>query len=236
MNSTATRISFILMALAIILLAAAAGFLYVELDRTQASLQETEAQLQQESATLAATEVTLEGTQATLVSTEGTLEATQVTLASTEGTLEATQATLASTEGTLEATQATLASTEGTLEATQATLASTKGTLEATQVTLASTKGTLEATQVKLDAETQRSATLGRELRALQGLVGTKHSLEASITAAETERNRLREEITSLRSQVAIIPSPYKDEVACTGSMEPVITCLDRGHLPPNNR
>lgn len=131
--------------------------------------------------------------------------------------------------------QSSLAATREELGQTEAELATSEGALATTESELAETEDTLATTQEELKSEKAAVATVAHELRSLQALVGSKdqlesdlETLEADVARVQEQIARVREEIRELVAQRAIIPKPYKDEVACTGSMEPAITCLDR--------
>ena len=154
------------------------------------------------------------------------------------GTVEATKATLAQTETELTETQADLKETADTLEATQGTLTSTKATLMETQESLAETEDSLEA-------QTALNVRLGKENSNLQAdKAGLEDSLETltdrydDLVARVGTKNQLNDDIDDLRSEIRRLEEQRRPLVLspgdtgrggflCTGSMEPVITCLD---------
>lgn len=186
--------------------------------------------------------VTLSNVSTELDSTKATLQSTTDTLAQEQAANAALQGQNASLEGNL--TQAI--ADNATLAQANAGLAQDKAVVEANlddaldavdewsaaytekELVLAAVNDVLAQTRSNL-------ASAESDLADLQVLVGRKDQVEAElmwldgrVDSSTEELEGLEAEIARLQAQVAIIPKPYADEIACTGSMEPAITCLDR--------
>ena len=204
-----------------VLVAAGGGWLYSELDSTRSSLRETEAHLRLESATL--------------TTTRGDLSATVVQLNDTLATLGQTRTDL----GAERLTRDRLQEDKTVLVAEKASLtrflqdANTEiATLEASNTTL----------RVDLDVavgrKEQLTSALAVEVTEHTETIAALFSLEVEheeltetashLIALYGDVEALEREIGSLQEQRRpLLLKTERNELACTGSMEPKLTCLD---------
>ena len=170
----------------------------------------------------------LADTQADLTAEQGARANVEDELADTQADLTAEQEARANVEDELADTQADLtaeqevrADVEDELADTQADLTAEQEVRADVEDELADTQADLTAEQRKATAAESRAATAAAELRTFQQTVGSLESIQAEIRRLEEERRPL-------------IPDKYTYSPVCTGSMEPVITCLDNVTLLNN--
>ena len=164
--------------------------------------------------TLDATEEAKAGVEAELATTHGELAATEDAKAGVEAELATTEEELAATEDAKAGVEAELATTEEELAATEDAKAGVEAELATTEEELAATKEDVTAAEKAKAAAESRAASAAAELRTLQETIGSLESIQAEIRRLEEARRPL-------------IPDISTDDLVCTGSMEPVITCLD---------
>ena len=211
------RIFIALAVLAVMLAATGGGYLYAELDRTTTTLRST-------TATLRETTETLRTTETHLGTTREHLEDRTATLQETNGVLAQRSADLAAERSVSNQLQQDKTALTGSLDT--ATAENTTLTVD-----LATAEGAKRQLQGELSTATARVESLRTEKmdveerhRALEGAAGTVTNLEGRV-------KDLQEELDALRSQRRpLILAKDREESSgfkCTGSMEPVVTCLD---------
>lgn len=135
-----------------------------------------------------------------------------------------------------------LADTEDDLTALRSNHESLAETLVATEQALASAEEQRDRANDDLEAEREERGELQSDLdnltadyneiesqhQELSEAVDSLERLQANIETARTEISTLHEEIALLRSErEPLIVESYRNTFACTGSMEPAISCLD---------
>ncbi len=83
----------------------------------------------------------------------------------------------------------------------------------------------------------EKLASKGKEYDALSSAVGTLEGVKSQVSGLQQQVQSLNGDITQLQAQRApLIVESYKVGFACTGSMEPKITCLDEATWLSNLR
>ena len=201
------------------------------LDVTTSALRESSADLEGEQALnvrLAEENISLQNESARLASSLAVLQDRHSSLLQTADVnktlLEDTRAELQVTKSILKETGDTLADTQNTLADTQDTLVRNNNALE-TQTTL---NARLDMENDDLRHEYQglqnRLETLTSQYDDLTAQAGTKEQLEAQAEELRIEIGRLEQ----MRQPLILDPGDsVRSGFLCTGSMEPVISCLD---------
>ena len=199
-----------------------------ELATTSDRLESTEDELESTTEALTATTGELATTSDRLESTEDELESTTEALTATTGELATTSDRLESTEDELESTTEALTATTGELATTSDRLESTEDELESTTEALTATTGELATTSDRLDATERELATTSTQLAGKELELSDLVAQAGTVEALRTQQADLQAEIAELKAQrTPLIPQTHVDGFACTGSMEPVITCMD---------
>ena len=208
-------------AIVAVFVAAGGGWLYGELARTQSSLRTTEAHLHQESATLVATQDDLYTTVVRLNDTIATLSQTQEDL----GAERLTRNRLQEDKTALVADNAALT---GSLRAANTENAA----LTEANASLTDDLAVAEVRETQLETRLATEAAAHTETKTVLASLEAEHA-EVTKTANEFialygDVEALRREIASLREQRRpLLLKTQRDALACTGSMEPKLTCLD---------
>ena len=221
----------------VLLMLAGAGYLYVELD--------------QRTATLADTKTTLSDTRVVLQRTDQSLAAQVAQNADLQQANNSLQSEKAATE---EANTTLTANLEDALDAIdewQMALADRDAELSTANSELERTESELAETAVKLTLSRNSLNALTAEHRALQSSYGALLTTEATlrqsyntlaqqsgdVESLQDKAQALREEIAELEvRRRPLILSVGRSAFACTGSMEPKITCLDEATWVDNPR
>lgn len=247
------RMLMVAAAFAVILVATAAGWLFTQLDRAQASLQATEAQLQQESASLTDTRNDLRSTITLLNDTLSALTQTKGALVEerlTRNQLQQDKAALTADKAILLQEKAALTISLDTATANNVILAADLAAALATNVSLTTDLAAAETHTTQLTADLTAAEVRETGLAvALQSahdrnlvLTNTNIQLRADYQTLETMAgtvDQLRQQTENLETEIADLEERRKPlilgprntavrEFACTGSMEPAITCLDK--------
>ena len=163
-----------------------------------------------------------------LADTQADLTTEQQARADVEDELTDTQADLTAEQQAKAFVEDELADTQADLTTEQQAKADVEDELADEQVAradaeeqLADTQADLTAEQRRANAAESRATTIAAELQTLQDAVGALESIQAEIRRLEEERRPL-------------IPDRHSYSPRCTGSMEPVITCLDNVTLLNN--
>ena len=188
-----------------------------QLEATTEGLEHTEAVLDSTAQELGSTKEELDNTAHELTETSEEMASTIDQLGVTTEELDTKTQELDATAAERDATAAELDSTAGTLASTTGELEATQDELEATSGRLASTSGQLDSTEQELAVTLAKRDVLGEQLRVIRVRVGNLEEVETRLAKIEA----LIEERTPL------IPETGVDSFACTGGMEPKITCLD---------
>ena len=228
----------------LLVLAGIAGLviLVVMLTGTKNDLKSTQVHLDEATRIQLHTQGLLDQTATTLQDTQTTLSTTETLLATTRDTLDDTSLSLAHTETTLAATEDALESSQGRESALQEANVILSGDLMETTDRLenvihlnAQKQSTLNRTSLQVAALTVESEGLALEKAELETDLETAESnyrvLEASAgtyTMLEAQAEALESDIAALHEERApLIIASGDSEFACTGSMEPNLTCLD---------
>ena len=194
------------------------------LESVEGDLASTETQLEATAKELAHTGQVLDSTAQELDTTKEELDTTThelstatVELASTTDQLHVTTQELDTTTEELGTTAKELASTLDTLASTTEELESTEEELGATSGRLASTSTQLATTKQELSVALRARDDRDEQLRAIRARVGTLEALETKLVGLES----------LIEQRTPLIPETSVGTFACTGSMEPAITCLD---------
>ena len=103
-----------------------------------------------------------------------------------------------------------------------------ESSLQETELSLQGAMDDLEEVTADLTALQDEVVSLDNLRRDRTRLQGQLELVRNQLTTAEGELNTLNSEIDDLeRERAALIPMTIATEIACTGSMEPAITCLD---------
>ncbi len=216
-----TRRIFIPVAAALAVLISLAGYLYAELDQRSASLAATRA-------TLADTRVVLQETDQSLAAQvaqnadlrqandglQGAIGEWQAALADKESELSTANAEIAVKESELSTVNAELADKESELSTVSAELAVKESELTDSRRSLDALDSQHRTLQGQYDSLQDTEAALRRDYNTLEDLYGGVEALREEIAELEAKRRPL-------------ILAVDTDSFACTGSMEPKITCLD---------
>ena len=201
-------------AIAIVLVAAGGVWLYGTLNHTQSSLRATEAHLRQKSATLTATRAELH---AVALRHNGVVEVLNDTLADLSAE-RLTRNQLQQDKNDLQSDNTAIVANNSALTGSLQTLSSENATLTA-DLAAAGRRG--ERLTAELVAETTAHTSTKAALSAQEAEHGELLSLHGDVEA-------LRGEIAVLREQrTPLLLKTDRDDLACTGSMEPKLTCLD---------
>ena len=157
--------------------------------------------------------------------------ARNILLSARTAALRATETDLRRTSDSLTATSISLAETQDDLMDTQATLAEVSTALESEKehnsqlvvanTTLESQKSALEDNKLALESELKVAT---RKYEDLVERAGNRNQLQAQIDALQIEISRLQ----NLRRPLILQPGELRrGGFLCTGSMEPLLTCLD---------
>ena len=208
-------------AIVAVLVAAGGSWLYGELDRTQSSLRTTEAQLHQESATL--------------VTTQDDLYTTVVRLNDAIATLSQTQADLGAerlTRNRLQEDKTALVADNAALTGSLRAANTENAALTEANASLTDDLAVAEVRETQLETRLATEAAVHTETKTVLASLEAEHA-EVTKTANEFialygDVEALRREIVSLREQRRpLLLKTQRDALACTGSMEPKLTCLD---------
>ena len=221
---TRTRLVFLILALLVVTMAAAAGILYAQLDRTNSVLRSTKSDLQTTALDLANTTGVLTNTQRQLRETGRALTDERLT----RNRLQEDKSALTAHNMDLQISL-TMANEDNAALQSSLTTASTRNTTLQESLDAAAELETQIRTS--LDRAEERYANLNitkdridAENRELLRTVGTLEELQA-------QRDEMQTEITILQEQrrpLILEPSDTRTTgFRCTGSMEPKITCLD---------
>ena len=208
------RAMIVAAALAAVLVAVVGGWLTGELNRTQASLRATEATLRHESAILTAT--------------RGDLSTTVVQLNDTIAALGQTQADL----GAERLTRNQLQEDKTALVSENASVTGSLQSANTENITLTADLTAAVAREASLTSDLATETSAHTRTRAALSSLEAEHQ-ELTRTANEyislySEVEALRSEIASLQEQRwPLLLRTKRDGLACTGSMEPKLTCLD---------
>lgn len=181
-----------------------------QLKTTTKELRDTTDDLQATSLDLSRTSQELDATKQTLEDTTEELALTSTQLADTSHELDSTAAALEETTRDLETTTENLNSTTATLDITTTELEDANAELDSMKQELAFTTDELTSTTAQLDTVTQ-------DLSALRSRVGNLETVETRLTELEA----------MIEQRTPLIPDTHVGGFACTGSMEPTITCMD---------
>ena len=188
-----------------------------QLEATTEGLEHTEAVLDSTAQELGSTKEELDNTTHELTETSEELASTIDQLGVTTEELDTTTQELDATASKLDATAAELDSTAGMLASTAAELEATQDELEATSGRLASTSAQLDSTEQELAVTLAKRDVLDEQLRVIRVRVGS----------LEEVKTRLADIEALIEQREPLIPETGVRDFACTGSMEPKITCLD---------
>ena len=225
----------ILFAAAVVAVVALAGYLFIELSRTNTTLAATTADLTATRAVLADTDAALTGQRARNVQVEA---ANAVLTANLDGAMDAIDAwSVANATLTANLDDALDAIDEWELAFAdkEKNLAETTTELNETAAELANTASALTASRSSFDALTSEH---GRLQSAYGTLLSTEASLRGDYNALVEQAGdveTLRDQADSLREEIAeleakrrpLVLSADRNGFSCTGSMEPKITCMD---------
>ena len=200
---------------------ALAGYLYSELDQrstdlaaTRATLADTRVVLQETDQSLAAQVAQNVDLRQANVGLQGAIGEWQVAFADKESELSTANAELAQTESELSTANAELAQTESELSTANTELAQTESELADSRRSLDALDSQHRTLQGQYDSLQDTEAALRRDYNTLEDLYGDVEALREEIVELEAKRRPL-------------ILAVDTDSFACTGSMEPKITCLD---------
>ena len=202
----------------------------MELSSTRQDLTTTKEDLSTASSSLEQTRRDLTSTQQNLSTTQASLESTRSNLSSTRGDLTETQRDLETTKRDLSSTQGDLASTREDLSATQEDLSSTQSSLASTRSLLTSTSRELASTRADLSETNTTLSTVRTDLDMIMETYGNIDTLNDRVSSLERDIEELEER------RKPLILETRRNWFACTGSMEPKITCLDEATWLVNPR
>lgn len=161
------------------------------------------------------------------------VESANTALSTRVSTLDTELFALANANGALEEAYEALVVSVGTLEERNAAL-------EDRDLALAEENGVLAATVLNLDQEKQSlEQTVGtlaidldsvqHDLDSLNAQLLTVGSLTTEIANLRVAKADIEREIEALiEEREPLIPELYTSEIVCTGSMDPLVTCLDQ--------
>ena len=193
----------------------------VDLTTTRTDLASTQTELSATKEELATTATSLSDTQRDLSSTQQNLAATRSSLEATQDDLSSTKKDLASTKGDLATTRSNLTSTQGDLASTRTALSGTQEELNSTKTSLESTSRGLSSLRTDLSQTNSRLTTVRADLDEIMDTYGNIDLLNEEVASLETEIAELEAE------REPLILETHRSGFACTGSMEPKLTCLD---------
>ena len=208
-----------------ILAASVGGYLlFAELDRANTELRATAATLRATAATLRTTAATLQTTETDLGTTREHLEDRTASLNKTTAVLAQTTADFAAertVRSQLQQDNTALTASLDTATAENTTLTTGLATAVGVQRQLQSDLSTANAQVISIRTE---KLDVEERHRALEAAVGTVTNLEGRVKDLQDELDALRE-----RRRPLILAKDREGITGfkCTGSMEPVLTCLD---------
>ena len=114
-----------------------------------------------------------------------------------------------------------LTSTQGDLASTRTALSGTQEELNSTKTSLESTSRGLSSLRTDLSQTNSRLTTVRADLDEIMDTYGNIDLLNEEVASLETEIAELEAE------REPLILETHRSGFACTGSMEPKLTCLD---------